>query len=103
MRRRQPAPSSSSDDSDVSELESCFDTKDEVEETDSDTNPTDVDTDIKGEDKADVSWMIEEDKDYPPEYYLDQEEEFEKFEDANEDYKDNSILLLDRIKERWNR
>jgi hypothetical protein len=43
--------------------------------------------DIEGEDKADMLWMIE-DKDYPPEYYLDQEEEFDKFEDANEDYKD---------------
>jgi hypothetical protein len=71
MRRRQPAPSSSSDDSDASELESGFDTKDEVGETDSDTNPTDVDTDIEEEDKADVLWMIEEDKDYPLEYYLD--------------------------------
>ena len=43
-------------------------------ETDSDTNPMDVDmdvdTDIEGEDKADVLWMIEEDKDYPLEYYL---------------------------------
>jgi hypothetical protein len=47
--------------------------------------------------------VIEEDKDYPPEYYLDQEEEFDKFEDANEDYKDNSILLLNGIEERWNR
>jgi hypothetical protein len=52
-------------------------------------------------DKADVSWMIEEDKDYPLEYYLDQEEEFDEFEDANEDYKDNGILL-DGIEERWN-
>ena len=45
--------------------------------------------------------MIEEDKDYPPEYYLDQEEEFDEFEDANEDYKDNSIFL-DGIEEQWN-
>ena len=103
MRYRQQAPSSSSNDSDASELESCFDTEDEVEETDSDTNPTDVDTDIEEEDKADVSPMIEEDRDYPPKYYLDQEEEFDEFEDANEDYKDSSILLLDGIEERWNR
>jgi len=53
MRYRQPAPSSSSDDSDGSDLESCFDTEDEVEEADSDTNPTDVNTDIKGGDVAD--------------------------------------------------
>ena len=55
MRRHQVALSSSSDDSDGSDLESCFDTEDEVGETDSDTNPTDVDTDIEGEDEADVS------------------------------------------------
>jgi hypothetical protein len=47
--------------------------------------------------------MIEEGKDYPLEYYLNQEEEFNEFEDANEDYKDNSILLLDGIEERQNR
>lgn len=63
MRRHQVALSSSSDDSDRSDLESCFDTEDEVGETDSDTNPTDVDTDIEGEDEADVSWITEEDKD----------------------------------------
>jgi len=57
------ALSSSSDDSDRSDLESCFDTEDEVGETDSDTNPTDVDTDIEGEDEADISWITEEDKD----------------------------------------
>jgi hypothetical protein len=102
MRCGQPAPSSS-DDSDASELESCFDTEDEVEETNSNTNLTDVDTDIEGEDETDVSWKIEEDKDYPLEYYLDQEEEFDEFEDANEDYKDNSILLLNGIEEQWNR
>jgi hypothetical protein len=55
MRCRQPASSSPSDDSNALELESCFDTEDEVRETDSDTNLTDVDTDIEGEDKADVS------------------------------------------------
>ena len=102
MRCGQLAPSSS-DDSDALELESCFDTEDEVEETDSDTNLTDVDTDIEGEDETDVSWKIEEDKDYPLEYYLDQEEEFDEFEDANEDYKDNSILLLNGVEEQWNR
>ena len=52
MRRRQPAPSSSSDNSDRSDLES-HSNADEVEETDSDTNPTDINTDIKGVDVAD--------------------------------------------------
>ncbi len=38
--------------------------------------------------------MIEEDKDYPLEDYLNQEEEFNDFKDANKDYKDNSIFSL---------
>ena len=63
----------------------------------------DVDIDIEGGDEADILWKIEEDKDYLLEYYLDQEEEFDEFEDANEDYKDNSILLLNGIEEQWNR
>jgi len=46
-----------------------------------------------------MSRIIKEDKDYLLEYYLNQEEEFNEFKDANKDYKDNSILLLDRIKE----
>jgi hypothetical protein len=37
-----------------------------VGETGSNTNPTDVDTDIEGGDEADISWITEEDKDYPP-------------------------------------
>ena len=40
-------------------------------ETNSNTNLIDVDIDIEGEDEVDVLWMIEEDKDYPLEYYLD--------------------------------
>jgi len=55
MRCRQPALGSSSNNSDALGLESCFDTKDEVGETDSNINLTDVDTDIEGENKADVS------------------------------------------------
>jgi hypothetical protein len=96
-----PAESSSSGDSNASEIESCFDTDSEGE-TDSDTNPTAVDTDVEGEDGADVSWITEEDKDCPPEYYIIQEEEFDEFEDANADYKDNNIALLDGIEVRWN-
>jgi hypothetical protein len=55
MRCRQLALGSSSNNSDTSGLESCFDTEDEVRETNSNTNLTDVDTDIEGENKADIS------------------------------------------------
>lgn len=41
------------------------------------------------------------DKDYPPEYYLNQEDEFDESEYMAEDYSDNSCLLLDCIEERF--
>jgi hypothetical protein len=56
MRRchQQPTPNSSSSDSDGSDIENCFDTGDEEEETDAETEPTDVDTNVDGDDEADL-------------------------------------------------
>jgi hypothetical protein len=80
-RYYQPASTSSSDDSDGPDLEGYFDAEDEVGETDSGTNPTDIDTDIEGGSEADTSWIIDEDKDRPPEYYLNQEEDLNEYDD----------------------
>lgn len=55
-------------------------------------NPTDVDTDVERDDEADISWLLDEDKDHPPEYYLNQEEGFDESR-LDEDYSDGSILL----------
>ncbi|KAI9763719.1 MAG: hypothetical protein M1839_006317 [Geoglossum umbratile] len=98
MRHRQQADCSS-DDSNESDIESCFDSEDE--ESDPDTNPTDVDTDVEGDNRADISWLLDEDKDHSPEYYLNQEDEFDESEYMDEDYSDNSCLLLDFIEERF--
>jgi hypothetical protein len=46
IRRRNPILSSSSSDSDGSDIESCFDIEDRHEETDTDTELTGDDTDI---------------------------------------------------------
>ena len=73
----------------------------EDEESDPDTNPTDVDTDVEGDNRADISWLLDENKDHPPEYYLNQEDEFDESEYMDEDYSDNSCLLLDFIEERF--
>jgi hypothetical protein len=97
------AKSSSSNNSDALDITSCFHIDDEERETDFDTNPTNIDTEVEREDELDVLWIIDEDKDYSPEYYLNQEEEFDEAEDANKDYKDNSIILLDGIEEQWHR
>ena len=97
MRHRQPTPSASSDDSDASDIESCFDTDNEHGETDVDTEPTDIDSDIEGCDDADLTWIAEEDNTHPPEYYLDQENDTNESEDEEEDYSDKSVLLLDMI------
>ncbi len=105
-RRRQPIPSSSSD-SNGSDIESCFDTGDEQEETDAETEPTDVGTDVDRDDEADLpdlEWLAGEEKAHPPEYYLDQENNSDESEDEDEDYSDGSLLLLDMIEgniHRW--
>jgi hypothetical protein len=109
MRRRQPAPSaSSSDDSDGSDIKSCFDTEDEQEETDAGTEPTDADSDVEGGDYDEkglpgLEWLNGEDNAYPPEYYLNQEDDSEESEDEDEDYEDSTIILLDMIKDQFNR
>ena len=83
MRCRQQADCSS-DDSNRSDIKSCFDTKNE--KSDPDTNSTDVDTDVEGDSRVDILWLLDENKDYPPEYYLNQENEFNESEYINKDY-----------------
>jgi len=105
-RRQQPTPSSSSSDSDGSDIESCFDIGDEQEETDAETELTDVDTDVDGDDEADLpdlEWLAREGNAYPPEYYLDQENNSDESEDEDEDYSDGSLLLLDMIEGNFHR
>lgn len=97
MRCRQQADCSS--DNDESDIESCFDSEDE--ESDPDTNSTDVDTDVERDNRVDISWLLDENKDHPLEYYLNQEDEFDESKYMGEDYSDNSCLLLDFIEERF--
>jgi hypothetical protein len=103
-RRQQPTPSSSSScDSDGSDIESCFDTGDE---TDAKTEPTDVDTDVDGNDEADLpdlDWLAGEENAHPLEYYLDQEDNSDESEDEDEDYSNGSLLLLDMIEGQFDR
>ena len=95
--------SSSDDNSETSEIESCFNTEDEQEETDIDTKPTDVDTDVDGNDEADLAWIAGKYNAYLPEYYLDHENDSDESVGEDEDYSDNSILLLDMIEVRFYR
>lgn len=91
MRHRQQADCSS-DNSDESDIESCLDS--ENEKSDSDTNLTDVDTDVEGHNRVDISWLLDEDKDHSSAYYLNQEDGFDESEFLNEDYSDNITLSL---------
>lgn len=101
-RHRQPSPTSSSDENDDTDLESCFDTGDEAGSTDSDTNLTDCDSDVEEGDEAGGMIIDEgEDKGHPLEYYLNQEDEFNESEYMAEDCSDGSCLLLDFIEERF--
>jgi hypothetical protein len=97
MHYHQLVDYSSSNDSNRSNIENCFDTKDK--ESNPNTNPIDINIDIEGNNKVDILWLLNKDKDYPSEYYLNQEDEFDKFEYMNEDYSKNSCLLLDFIEE----
>jgi hypothetical protein len=115
--RRLPTTldSTSSDDSDGSDIESCFDIQEEPEDTDADTeptgfdtddedtNPTDIQSDVDGFVDADLAWIAGEDNAHPPEYYLGQENDSDESEDESEDYSDNSTLLLDMIEAQFNR
>jgi hypothetical protein len=65
MRRRQQlTPSSSSSNSDRLDIKSCFDTEDKQGETNTKTEPTDVNTDVDGDDEADLldlEWLTHSD------------------------------------------
>ncbi|PMD12292.1 hypothetical protein NA56DRAFT_756730, partial [Hyaloscypha hepaticicola] len=79
---------------------------DEQEETDAETEPTDIDTDIDGNDEADLpdlDWLAGEKNAHPPEYYLDQENNSDESEDKDKDYNDSSLLLLDIIEGQFDR
>ncbi|KAI9761351.1 MAG: hypothetical protein M1840_001975 [Geoglossum simile] len=99
MRYCQPIDCSSSGDSNRSDIESCFDSKDE--ESDQDINPTNVNTDIEGDNRTDILWLLDEDKNHLLEYYLNQEDEFDESQYMGEHYSDNSCLLLDFIEEQF--
>ena len=100
MRGCKTKEFSSSDDSEESDTESCSDTD---YESAPDTDPTDIDTDADRDNDADISWLLEEDQDHPPEYYLNQENGFDEEDYTKEDYSDNSTVLLDAIRDRWYR
>jgi hypothetical protein len=93
MRGRQPAIDSSSDDD--TDPGSCFDS--ENEDSDRGTDSTDTDTDDEPDDDADLLWIANQDNVHPPEYYINQEIEFDEAEFDTEDYKDNTLHLFDVI------
>lgn len=70
------------------------------------TEPTDVGTDVDSDDEADLpdlEWLAGEANAYPPEYYLDQENNSDESEDEDEDYSDGSLRLLVMIKGNFHR
>lgn len=102
MRRRQQLTlSSASSDSNRSDIESCFDTGDKQEGTNTKTEPTNVNTNVDRDDEADLpdlEWLTREENAQPLEYYLDQENNSNKSKDKDKDYSNSSLLLLDIIK-----
>lgn len=87
-------------DSDVSDSNSYIDTEDDTEPGDNETHLTAPSSDVDDE-TFECLMDQDEDRDYPPEYYLGQEENFDESEFAEQDYSDGSCLLLDYIEERF--
>jgi hypothetical protein len=83
--------------------DSSSDTEGSASESEEDpaynTDATDLTDD---EADADPSWLLEG-NDHPPEYYRQQQAEFDKTEDIEQDYKPGTTLLLDRIKDQWHK
>jgi hypothetical protein len=70
MRRRHDSSAPSTDNySDGSDGDSCFNKEGEAGRSDPNTNTTNVDTDVEGGDKIDMSWITREGEDHPPGYY----------------------------------
>lgn len=67
------------------------------EDSDSDGDPTDVDTGAEEDNETDLSWLNEEYEDYPPKYYIKQDD-FDESEFANEDYCEKNTTLLGILK-----
>lgn len=98
--RPQLPPTSSSDESnDGTDVESCFDTENQGEETDPDTNRAGYDIDVEGGDKV-GGMIIDEDEDnvHPPECHFHQDE-LDESEYMTEDYSDGGCCVLDFIGE----
>lgn len=102
QRRNHSSPLLSHNSSDSSDGDSCFDTDGEPRGSGSDTNTTDVNTDVEGEDEIDMPWITQDDEDQPPEYYRKLEEEPES-DDEDEDYEDSSLSLINGMEERFHR
>jgi hypothetical protein len=90
MGRRRDRDEDSSSDTEGSASES---EEDPAYNTDA-TDLTDDEAD------ADPAWLLEG-NDHPPEYYRQQQAEFDETEDIEQDYKPGTTLLLDRIKDQW--
>ena len=65
-----------------------------------DTDLTDVD-EFANKNEKNEAWVFPND-DHPPEYYLQQLENFNEQEYVKEDYKDSSTRLLNRMEDQWN-
>ena len=65
-----------------------------------DTDLTDID-EFADKNEKNEAWVFPND-DHPPEYYLQQLENFNEQEYIKEDYKESSTRLLNRMEDQWN-
>lgn len=93
-RRCRNAKSLSSDESEYSDAGSS-------DNDSSDTDPTEISNEEdQQKDTSDVAQLFA-DNEHPPEYYMQQLEQFDETIYTQEDYSKGTVLLLDRVEQKW--
>lgn len=88
--------------SEGTDVDSCFDIEDKGEGQDNATSLIDPNTNVNcNKFRKGTLGNKDKEKDYLAEYYLRQEEDFDKAKLKEEDYSDSSCLLLDYVEEQF--
>ncbi|KAF2679214.1 hypothetical protein K458DRAFT_422443 [Lentithecium fluviatile CBS 122367] len=85
-------------DTDVTDVDAFTDKNDDEDNDDSE----DSQDDDEDEDDEDDDACLSPNEDLPPEYYLQQLENFDEQEYTKQDYKDSTTRLIDRMEDQWN-
>jgi hypothetical protein len=98
--KRSRSDSSSSDGSDWASSDSDEDAPYQTDLTDYEDSSDNHSNASVNKNATDLAWLLQ-DNAHPPEYYIDQLENFDESECLKQDYEASSTQLLDRIEQQW--